>query len=424
LEVPSRWGIFRWLNPDAVFLAIGSIIGRERQLRQDAAVQDAMRTFRLPETGDRSNAAALAYVLYKDSVPESDEKTKDRVAQVMMGYVWAHPETFEAALPWLGHRSDPAAVAELEGVKAKALSGELQPETPPPWLTAAPTEEDAPRPDTVAAKKPDKPATRVPPPHPPEDGDLVRTMMNQGATGRDITRELENRNAFWKVAQREFPTLGTVTNGGDARKALADHVYGFLHHLAQLDARFDYARVMAGWSLEGIPEFWQKFNTVAEAAPSNDPALKVELKILRMKLEQAIMLRIQETYMFNSRYVGELIPPIFEKLGDKFGATLKPSKHLPLRPGERPSFAVIRRGTATGLGRGGSLSIDTYQFGYDHLRRDAPQVHVLATRKYNTEEERSAARRRIDHIIAAEYDYKLKHAYRIMSDWIEILKRQ
>jgi hypothetical protein len=92
--------------------------------------------------------------------------------------------------PWLLTASNmqPKNIAAAVAID-DAIDAALRPTRAPLSFT------DAPRPETIAVKEPDQPVVfpRVPPPHRAEDAHLVLTMMVQGASDAEITRELENQ---------------------------------------------------------------------------------------------------------------------------------------------------------------------------------------------------------------------------------------
>jgi hypothetical protein len=138
-------GIGERLGAVGGLLSIPLIVAAAQQTKLGLKVDQAMTAFNVPDTSE-GRAAALAYALYEVpefhrspwDIEEDDEKQR-RLARVMMDYAWAHPQTFSAAHPPSGlpRDRDPAAVAEVEAVKAAFRRGEVEPEDPPPWRRAA-----------------------------------------------------------------------------------------------------------------------------------------------------------------------------------------------------------------------------------------------------------------------------------------------
>jgi hypothetical protein len=148
LEIPPRsripgklGGAWSRLGVMGGLITIPLIVAAAQQTKLGLKVDKAMTAFNVPDTSE-GRAAALAYALYEVpefpgsawDIEEDDEKQK-RLARIMMDYAWAHPETFRAAHPPSGLPRDrvPAAVAEVEAVKAAFRRGEVQPQEPPPW---------------------------------------------------------------------------------------------------------------------------------------------------------------------------------------------------------------------------------------------------------------------------------------------------
>jgi hypothetical protein len=180
-------------------------------------VDDARKELDLPKTGRKSDLVAQVFaycwdVQYRMSPwyrAPTDEMQRQFAVKMAIA-AWNNPELFEAAFPAWGNPLDPARMAAFETVKQcfmNAIVAEVEsskPQTGPeplPWLAATAKEGDAPRSATAVGDEDGErttPVKQVPPTHrdyddPNDDeGALVGTLLNQGASLERMAMELEN----------------------------------------------------------------------------------------------------------------------------------------------------------------------------------------------------------------------------------------